>query len=103
MQVLKTHQFINSQQITYFNETKANLPFGKVLAVGDFSQNYSFVVQDAAQGIHWSNAACTLHPWMCYYRGQGGTIESHSVLFISDCLTHETVQVYPSTSSMLRC
>ena len=62
--------------------------------VGDFSQNYSFVFQDAVQGVHWSNTSCTLHPWMAYYRGVDGTIQTYSLLFISDSLIHETTTVY---------
>ena len=62
--------------------------------MGDFSQNYSFVYQDAVQGIHWSNTSCTLHPWMAYYLRVDGTIQTYSLLFISDCLIHETTTVY---------
>ena len=72
---------------------KANRTEGEVLSVGDFSENYSFVMQDAAQGVHWFNTSCTLHPWICYYN-EDNTIKMFSVLFISDCLTHDTVAVY---------
>ena len=65
-----------------------------MLAFGDFSQNNEFVYQDAAQGVHWNNSSCTLHPWISYYRGQDGTLKTFSLLIISDCLKHETVQVY---------
>ena len=74
LDVLKKHQFINDQQTKYFYEVKENLPEGKVLCVGDFSQNFSFVYQDAIQGVHWSNTSCTLHPWLCYYRGVEGKV-----------------------------
>ena len=92
--VLKKHQFTNTQQVEYFKQTKENLLPGEVLAFGDFSQNYAFVYQDAAQGVHWNNSSCTLHPWISYYRGQDGTLKTFSLLIISDCLKHETVQVY---------
>ena len=65
LQVLKTHQFINNMQTKFYYEVRENLPDGKVLVVGDFSENYSCVIQNAAQGVHWSNTSCTLHPWMC--------------------------------------
>ena len=94
LQILKTHQFINNQQTRYFYDIKETLPVGKVLAVGDFSQNYSFVYQDAVQGVHWSNTSCTLHPWLYFYKGGDEKIHSYSLLFISDCLTHDTVAVY---------
>ena len=93
LQILKTHQFINDMQTKFYYGIKETLPAGKVLAVGDFSENYSFVIQDAAQGVHWSNTSCTLHPWMCYYK-EGNIAKTFTVLFISDCLTHNTVAVY---------
>ena len=43
LQVLKLHQFIDNQQTKYFYEVKESLPIGKVLVVGDFSENYSFI------------------------------------------------------------
>ena len=29
----------------------------------DFTENYSFVVQDEVQGFHWNNTHATLHPY----------------------------------------
>ena len=49
LQTLKVHQFIHDQQTRFFYGLKENLEVGKVLAVGDFSQNFAFVVQDAVQ------------------------------------------------------
>ena len=93
LQVLKMHMFIHDMQTKHFYAVKASLGPGEVLVVGDFSENYSFVIQDAAQGVHWSNTSCTLHPWVCYY-SEDGVIKTFSALFISDCLTHDTVAVY---------
>ena len=61
--------------------------------VGDFSENYYFDVQNAQQGLHWSNTSCTLHPWMCYYK-EGNEMKTFSALFISDCLVHQKVAAY---------
>ena len=94
LQTLKLHQFIHAQQTSHYYSVKENLSDGEVLVVGDFSENYSFLYQDAVQGIHWSNTSCTLHPWVCYYRGQDGTLKTHTSLIISDCLSHNTVTVY---------
>ena len=93
LHILKVHRFIHDMQSKYFYQVKNNLSPGQVLAGGDFSENYSFVIQDAAQGVHWSNTACTLHPWICYYR-EDNSIKTFSVLFVSDCLVHNTVAVY---------
>ena len=95
------HMFIHDMQTKQFYEVKENLNAGEVLAVGDFSENYSFVVQDAAQGVHWSNTSCTLHPWVCYYK-ENGAIKTFTALFISDCLTHDTVSVYAFQECLIR-
>ena len=59
----------------------------------DFSENYSFVLQDAAQGFLWNNAQATIHPFIIYYRHSEE--ECHlSYVVISDCLHHDTVAVY---------
>lgn len=102
LEVLKTHQFIHDQQTRFFNDMKENLEPGVVLPCGDFSQNYGFVVQDAAQGMHWNNSSCTLHPWVCYYRGQDGAIKTFSLLIISDHKTHDTVAVYSFQAKLMQ-
>ena len=48
MTLFNVHMFINDMQTKYFYEIKVNVSPGEVLAVGDFSENYSFVIQDAA-------------------------------------------------------
>ena len=102
LQTLKLHQFIHSQQTAHYYYTKENLGPGEVLVVGDFSENYSFVHQDAVQGVHWSNTSCTLHPWVCYYLGQDGTVKTHTSLMISDCLSHNTVAVYSFQENIIQ-
>lgn len=38
---------------------KNNLAFGEVLVMADFSKNYSFVLENSVQGVHWNNAQAT--------------------------------------------
>ena len=63
------------------------------VVIGDFSENYSFVLQDAAQGFHWNNSQATIHPFVAYYR-QSGKLEYVSYIIISDCLHHDTIAVH---------
>ena len=91
--VLKTHDYIYRQQSCYFSEQKENLSDGSCIAVGDFSENLTFVIQDAVQGNHWSKDQVTLHPFVCYVNA-AGVLTTIPVLFISDHLTHDTVAVY---------
>ena len=91
--VLSNHQFIHRMQSKFFYNMKENLFPGQVLVVGDFSENYSFMYQDAAQGVHWSNSSCTLHTWVWYYM-EGNALKTFNCLMISDHLEHNTVAVY---------
>jgi hypothetical protein len=38
------------------------------LQSGEFAKNYSFVLQDGAQGFHWNNIQATIHPFVIYIR-----------------------------------
>ena len=56
----------------------------------DFSENYSFVLQDAAQGFHWNNSQSTIHPFVIYFND----LSHASFVVISDCTSHDTIAVY---------
>ena len=60
-----------------------------MIFIADFSENYSFILQDAAQGFHWNNNQATLHPFVCYYR-RGTELDHIILIVISDCLKHDT-------------
>ena len=64
-----------------------------MLVTADFSENYSFVLQDAAQGFHWNNSQATLHPFVAYYV-DAGKLCHLSYVAVSDCLHHDTTAVY---------
>ncbi len=71
LETLTRHDFIAKQQARYLNDVKENLLPGEFLVIGDFSENYSFVVQDEAQSFHWNNSMATLHPFVYYHREAG--------------------------------
>ena len=93
LEVLLPHSFIARQQSSFQTELKCDLKPGEFLVVADFSENYSFVLQDAAQGFHWNNSQATIHPFVAYYMNAG---ELHHLCYviISDCLHHDTVAVH---------
>ena len=37
--------------------------------MADFSENFSFVVQDEIQSFDWNNSSATIHPFVCYSTG----------------------------------
>lgn len=98
---LARHHFVAKKQAQYFKELKENLSDeSEAIIVGDFSENYSFIVQDAAQGFHWENSQCTVHPFVLYYKS--GTNLSHSSFcFLSAQQQHNTTLVYTFLSKLL--
>ncbi len=66
---------------------------GEFIILGDFAENYSFVVQDKVQGYHWNQQSCSLHPVVVYYL-KDGKIAEQSLCIISDDLNHDTSFVY---------
>ena len=93
LETLRRHDFIAKQQSRYLAERKESLKEGEFLVIEDFSENFSFVVQDEAQSFHWDNGMVTLHHFVYYYKDEGQICHENFVL-ISDCNTHDTVAVY---------
>lgn len=102
--VIQHDDFIAKQQASFLQETKQNMAPGVCLVIGDFSENYSFVVQDAAQSFHWNKLQATLHPFVCYYKVATGNeacssensseIRHVSFVVISESNTHHTVAIH---------
>jgi len=93
LEKLLPHSFIAKKQAEYYRERKDNLCDGEMLVLMDFAENYSFILQDEAQGYHWTNDACTLHPVVLYYSQDGHTVFK-SMCFVSDDLIHDVSFVY---------
>ena len=51
---LRKHDFIAKDQASFLVELQSQLKDGEVIVQGDFSENYSFIIQDAVQGFHWN-------------------------------------------------
>ena len=92
---LRSHSFVASQQSQFHESCKQLLEPGEVVVSADFSENYAFILQDAAQGFHWNNNQATIHPFVAYHReSSNDSIVHHSFVVISDCLHHDTIAVY---------
>ena len=99
--LLTRHHYVSKKQSEAYRVAKESLKEDEVLVVGDFAENYSFVVQNAAQGQHWNNSQCTLHPFVCYFRGPDSTIQHESFCFISDCTKHSTAMVHTFLKTLI--
>ena len=99
---LTTHSYISKAQAKYLNNLKENLSPDEVIVLGDFAENYQFVIQDEIQGYHWNSSQCTLHPIMIYYKDiHEHKLLSHSLCFISDDLNHDVDMVYEVISNTI--
>jgi hypothetical protein len=91
---LLAHHFTAKSQSQFLKEKKASLQPGEIIILMDFAENFSFIVQDAAQSFHWDNRQATLHPMVVYFKKDDGTLECVSYCIISDGMQHSTSAVH---------
>eukprot|EP00731_Ephydatia_muelleri_P014922 Em0008g642a len=94
LQKLQLHDFIAKNQATFLAEKKEGLSPGEFLVIADFSENYSFVVQDEVQSFHWNNLQATVHPFLCYLKNSEGKIDNVCFTVISENKEHDTISVH---------
>lgn len=90
---LLPHSYIAKQQAEFLKREKETMQEGTVLILMDFSENYTFHVQDEAQGYHWTHKNCTVHPVVCYFK-LNETLQHQSLCFLSSDLCHDVGMVY---------
>ena len=90
---LTSHSYIASAQAKYLKQCKENLAKDEIVILGDFAENFKFVIQDEVQSYHWNQQSCTLHPVVIYSRPEN-EVQEHSLCMISNDLTHDTECVY---------
>ena len=95
---LTRHHFEAKVQSAHFVRLKQNVEDGEVVVQGDFADNFSFTVQDAAQSFRWDAPQCTVHPFVCYWR-QDGEQRHQSCCVIPDSTKHNAAAVL----AFLRC
>ena len=97
---LQKHDYIAKEQASFLVELKSQLKDGKVIVQGDFSENHSFIIQDAVQGFHWNNDQANIYPFVAYFNGKDKRshpeegICSLNFVIISDSLVHNAVSVH---------
>lgn len=96
------HYYISLQQSNFIKQIKLTLNDTEVLVSCDFAENYSFIIQNAAQSFHYNNLQATIHPFVIYYRNIEDELCHYSFIVISDCLHHDTVAVYLFIEKMMK-
>jgi hypothetical protein len=93
--LLLRHSFVATQQAMFLKELKCDPQTSEFVVLCDFVENYSFVLQDKAQGFHWNNAQATIHPFVIYFKKSDALNTEHeNLVTISDCLTHDSILVH---------
>lgn len=93
LDILRPHAYIAEQQASYFKTLKESIKEEEIIVQCDFAENYSFVVQDAAQSFHWNNNQATLLTSVFYYK-DGSDIKHGSIVMISNDLKHDTASFF---------
>ena len=70
--------------------------------MGDFAENYQFVVRDEIQSYHWAKTQYTLHPVALYYRDENNKLIQKSICFLSDDNDHDTCFVYEVQTQVIQ-
>ena len=79
-------------QMAFLWNKKEELINGEFIIIGDFAENYAFIVQDAVQSFHWNNSQAMVYPFVVYY-GEDSKLTHKSFVVISDYNQHDTVAV----------
>ena len=98
-EVLK-HDYIAKSQAAYVEKIKKTLRDGEFLVTLDFSENYSFHVQDAIQSQHWSKDQATLHVYVIYYKKEN-IIRNINYVVLSEYVNHDATGVHLYNSKMI--
>ena len=91
---LTCHSYIAKAQSSHLKLRKENVDENTIIVSVDFSENFTFIIQDEIQSYHWCKEQATLHPVVMYYK-ENGTVKHKSFCVISDIeLHHDVSMVY---------
>ena len=89
---LTCHHFIAKCQAQNFSQAKDTMKDNEAIIQLDFSENYTFILQDAVQASYFSSQQATVHPYVIYHKIKGDLF-SKSFCIISNHLTHDAKAV----------
>ena len=98
---LTRYSYLAKCQAQYLKSKKESLGKNEALVLGDFAENYQFLIQDEIQSYQWSKEYCTFHPLVIYHHNAEGHLQHLSLCFISDNNTHDRSFVYQIQTIMV--
>lgn len=90
---LTIHQFVSDEQKRFLNHSKENLEKDTCILIMDFSENYSFIIQNSVQGFYYNNSQATIHPFTMYYK----IADSDELKNVNFCIISDTTEHYAYT------
>lgn len=100
LECLKPHSFIVKKQSEFIKVRKLKLASNEVMVCFDFSENYEYVAQDAAQAFHYNNDQSTVFPVVYYYKS-GSEVVHKSCIFLSESTTHDSAAAYTILNQLI--
>ena len=77
----------------HLRKLKSELKSDSIIFLGDFADNYGFVVPNEVQSFHWRNLLATLHPVVICYK-ESENLKHFSYCVISDDMEHDVSMLY---------
>ena len=90
---ITSHSYIAKLQVKYLADLKDNLKENEAIVLGDFAENYQFLIKDEVQGYHWSKKYCLLHLIVICDKSGIELIEK-SLCVISEDIGHNVSFIY---------
>jgi len=100
LEKLLKHHYISKAQHEFLVDLRKNLKPGELFIWGDFSENYSPVIQNAVQSEYFSHKQITIHPFTIYW-AVNEVVYNMSISIISDCTTHDTNSFYAFQTKLI--
>ena len=94
IKLLIPHSFIAKRQSLFQTDAMSSLLPGQFIVIGDFSENYAFVLQDAAQGFHWNNSQATIHHLLHTTVSRESWNMSAMSLYLTACIMTQSLYIY---------
>lgn len=90
---LLKHHYISKNQSKFLRDKKDNLQEGECVVIGDFAENFDPVINESAQGEHWTTTQVTIHPFVAYYK-KDNELKIENFVIVSDVSNHNNEEVY---------
>ena len=98
---LTTHSYIAKTLSRYLKNCKENLNQNECLILGDFAENYQYIVQDEVQSYHSSKSQCSLTTIVLYFIEEK-LLKHKSFCYLSEDVDHDTGFIYKTQEDITR-